>query len=328
MIMDERLKEAPCGFISMDRNCIILEVNNTFLEWMHYTREDLLGKHIESLFKPVNKMIFHSYFYPNINLYGYVEEFLIKFKNRAGEDVPYLMNAKRFIQGDMDHIDCILVQMKKRMDYELELRMAKKQLEAAYLEKEEAFLKLQQINFEIDNKQRELMEMNMKLEVLSNTDALTGIPNRRFFEEHLKQYIELYRKEGQVFSVLIIDIDYFKKINDTYGHQVGDLVLVELAKFLKYHLQQQGIVTRFGGEEFLILLPQTNVEQAMEVARQINQKVEKVVWKEVGSLTVSVGVATFTEEDTEMSIVKKADQALYVSKKNGRNYATHFMELR
>lgn len=325
--MDERLREAPCGFISIDRNGYMIEVNNTFLEWMGLKQENLVGKHFDFLLTTGNKLIFHSYFFPNINLHGYVEELFINLRNQNGESIPYLMNARRVEQGSIEMIDCILVQMKKRIDYELELRTTKKQMEEAYIEKNLAFAKLEQIYLEIEKKQIELMEINSGLVEISNTDKLTGIPNRRFFQEKLEEQIECYRKEQKTFSLLIIDIDHFKKVNDTYGHQIGDIVLVKLANILKNQARPEDIPARFGGEEFTIILPNTDVEEAIAIAQNIIQKVELAEWKETGSLTISIGAATFTKKDTEESIVKNADQALYSSKETGRNRATHFKEL-
>ncbi|MFF3099745.1 sensor domain-containing diguanylate cyclase [Viridibacillus arvi] len=326
-MMEVRLKEAPCGFISFDHNGYINEVNNTFLEWMGYKQENLVGKHIESFLTMANKLIFHSYFYPNINLHGYVEELFINFTNLTGESIPYLMNARRFRQDSNEVIDCSLVQMKKRIDYELELRTTKKQMEEAYLEKNRALAKLEQIYLEIEKKQIELMEINSDLVKISNTDKLTGISNRRFFQNKLEEQIVIYRTEEMTFSLLIIDIDHFKKVNDTYGHQIGDIVLSKLANILKIQVRKNDIVARFGGEEFTIILPDTNVEEAILIAQKLNRTIEEAEWTETGNLTVSIGLATFSENDTEDSFVKKADQALYVSKENGRNRATHFRNL-
>lgn len=325
--MDKRLKEAPCGFISFDYNGYITETNKTFLKWTGHKEEDLVGSNIESLLTKANKMIFHSYFYPNINLNGSIEELFINFKNQAGESLPYLMNARVFEQENMKIIDCILVQMKKRIDYELELRLTKKQMEDAYLEKNQALEKLEQIYNQIEKKQIELMEINLGLVKISNTDKLTDIANRRFFQEKLEEQIELYKKEDKVFSLLIIDIDYFKKVNDTYGHQIGDFVIKKLANILKNQLGLEEVVARFGGEEFTIILPNTYKEEAMLVAKKLNLAVETAKWKEVDRLTVSVGVATFTEKDTEESIIRNADQALYYSKERGRNRSTHFNDI-
>lgn len=325
--MDKRLKEAPCGFMSFDHNGYVIEVNETFLKWTGYKDEDLVGNHIESLLTKANKMIFHSYFYPNINLHGHIEELFINFRNQAGESIPYLMNARVFEKDNLKVIDCILVQMKKRIDYELELRLTKKQMEEAYVEKNQAFKKLEEIYNQIEKKQIELMEINLSLVEISNTDKLTGIANRRLFQEKLEEQIKLYQKEEKSFSLLIIDIDHFKKVNDTYGHQIGDVVLEKLAKLLKKQVRPGDIVARFGGEEFTIILPHTDGEEAMLIAKKLNLSVEEDEWKDVDGLTVSVGVATFTSEDNEASIVKNADQALYYSKENGRNRSTHFSKI-
>ncbi len=325
--MNERLREAPCGFISIDRNGYITEVNNTFLEWMGFKQENLIGKHFESLLSTGNKLIFHSYFYPNINLHGYVEELFINLRNQNGEAIPYLMNARHVKQDSIEMIDCIFVQMKKRIDYELELRKTKKQMEEAYIEKNIAFAKLEQIYLEIEKKQIELMEINSGLVEISNTDKLTGIPNRRFFQQKLEEQIGCYHKEQKVFSLLIIDIDHFKKVNDTYGHHIGDMALIKLANILKSQVRPTDIPARFGGEEFTIILPHTDVEEAITISQNMNQKVAQAEWNEIGSLTISLGAATFTKKDTEESIIENADQALYSSKKMGRNRATHYRDL-
>src|SRR5690606_32021742 len=109
-MMDDRLMKAPCGFISLDQNGYIIEANDRFLRWSEYKKEDVIGKHVETFLTKVNQMIFHSYFYPTIRLHGHVEEFFIHFRNKAGESVPFVMNASRLIQNDYEIIDCILVQ--------------------------------------------------------------------------------------------------------------------------------------------------------------------------------------------------------------------------
>ena len=325
--MDERLKQAPCGFISINHDGYITEVNQTFLDWMDYVEEELIGKHLEWLLPVSNKLIFHSYVYPSINLYSHVEELFISFKNCSGVAIPFLMNARQYEKDDIERIDCILVQMKKRIDYELELRSMKRKMEEAYLEKNEALAKLEQIYKEIEKKQAELMMVNSGLVEMSYTDKLTGIKNRRFFQEKLEERIHLYRNTGKHFSLLIIDIDYFKKVNDTYGHQIGDIVLMKLATILQHFARPDDIVARFGGEEFTIILSNSSITEAEQLAEHLNRVVEQAQWEETGSLTVSIGIDTFTEQHTEASIISNADQALYASKQNGRNRATHIVEL-
>ncbi|MGM9950227.1 MAG: sensor domain-containing diguanylate cyclase [Lysinibacillus sp.] len=325
--MNERLRKAPCGFLSLTENGILTEVNQTFLDWLGYGEEDLLGHHVEDLLPRSTRLILHAYFFPNINLHGHIEELFLSFRDSSGKSIPLLLNARRNEWNGSQVIDCIVVQMKKRMDYELELRSAKRKMEEAYAEKEQALARLQQIYREIEEKQAELLAINSGLIELSNTDKLTGIRNRRFFQEKLEEQISLHHQEGIPFSLLIIDIDHFKKVNDTYGHQVGDVVLVKLAGLLESGIRSGDVVARFGGEEFTVLLPGTGADMAKEIAEQLNRTVAQAAWEETGSLTVSIGAATFSGKDTEASILVNADRALYASKRNGRNRTSHFDEL-
>ncbi|MFJ5764627.1 sensor domain-containing diguanylate cyclase [Lysinibacillus sp. NPDC093210] len=321
--MDKRLNYAPCGFIAITHDGVMIEVNQTFQEWMGYERVDLLHQHIELLMSKPNKMIFHSYFYPTINLNNHVEELFISLKHRNGTAVPFLLNGRKYLVGETECIDCILVPMKKRIDYELELRAAKKQLEAAYLEKEQALAKLEQLHLEIEQKQDELLNINATLVELSVTDKLTGLKNRRFFQEQLEEQLAIFHETAKLFSLLILDIDHFKKVNDTFGHQVGDEVLAQLAQILNAQARQGDVVARFGGEEFVIILPETDANASWTIAEQLRQAVEQAHWQ-TGRITISIGSATVTEEDTDLTILKKADQALYVSKENGRNRVSTF----
>ena len=325
--MNERLRNAPCGFLSLTEKGVVLEANHTILDWLGYREEELLGRHVECLLPRSTRLILHAYFFTNLDLHGHIEELFINLRDADGKSIPVLLNARRDEWNGHRVIDCIVVQMKKRMDYELELRSAKRKMEEAYAEKEQALARLEQIYLEIEAKQAELLAINSGLVELSNTDKLTGIRNRRFFQEKLEEQIELYRREGISFSLLIIDIDHFKQVNDTYGHQVGDVVLVKLAGLLADGVRPEDVVARFGGEEFTILLPGTGADKSKEMAEQLNRTVAQAAWEETGSLTVSIGAATFSEQDTEASILVNADRALYASKRNGRNRTTHFNEL-
>ncbi len=325
--MNERLRNAPCGFLSLTEKGMVLEANHTILDWLGYREEELLGRHVECLLPRSTRLILHAYFFTNIDLHGHIEELFINLRDADGKSIPVLLNARRDEWNGNRVIDCIVVQMKKRMDYELELRSAKRKMEEAYAEKEQALARLEQIYLEIEAKQAELLAINSGLVELSNTDKLTGIRNRRFFQEKLEEQINLYRREGTSFSLLIIDIDHFKQVNDTYGHQVGDVVLVKLAGLLVDGVRPEDVVARFGGEEFTILLPGTGADKSKEMAEQLNRTVAQAAWEETGSLTVSIGAATFSEQDTEASILVNADRALYASKRNGRNRTTHFNEL-
>lgn len=325
--MDERLKYAPCGYISITHEGIVTDVNQTFLDLMGYTAEELLHKHLESIMSTANKLIFHSYFYPQINLNGRVEELFISLKDKQKQTVPFILNGRRFEDNGVEVIDCVLVQMKKRIDYEQELRTAKKQIEDAYRQKEQALAKLEQIHKEIERKQSELMEMNAMLVELSVTDKLTGLKNRRYFQEKLDEQLHKYQETGQAFSLVIIDIDHFKQVNDTWGHQMGDEVLEMLAKTLTNHARSEDTAARLGGEEFVLILPHTDAAQSRKIAERLRIAVTETVWPN-GSITVSSGIATVNPDDSGASLLKKADEALYASKENGRNRVTHIEDLK
>ncbi|WP_054954656.1 sensor domain-containing diguanylate cyclase [Paenibacillus dakarensis] len=324
--MNDRLNFIPCGYVSISQTGMVTEVNHTFLEWMGYTEEDLVQRHFESIMSPANKLIFHTHFYPYIRLNGHVEELFLSLKDSTGQLIPFILNGRRFEIDGVEVIDCILVQMGKRIDYERELWAAKNQIEKAYLEQEQALAKLKNIHMEIEKKQAELVEYNATLKELSVTDKLTGLKNRRFFQERLEGCIARHSKTGQLFSVLIIDIDHFKKVNDTFGHQAGDDVLKQLADTLTEHSHDKDTIARLGGEEFVIILPGTDAHTAKSKAEALRFVVEHAEWRIV-HITVSIGVATMTLEDSDLTLLNKADQALYVSKENGRNRVTHYEDI-
>lgn len=324
--MEKRLNYAPCGFLSINHEGIITDINQTFLQWMGYKQADLINKHIEILMSTPNKLIFHSYFYPSINLNNHIDELFISLKHHDGLSIPFLLNAKLFTENKLEYIDCILVKMKKRIDYEIELRSTKKQMEAAYTEKKQALAKLEQIHLEIEQKQAELLSMNATLIELSETDKLTGLKNRRYFQEKLEEQLSNNEKSASPFSLFILDIDHFKKVNDTFGHQVGDEVLAQLAQLLKNQARSLDIVARYGGEEFVVILPETDQNEAKAIAEQLRQAVEQAKWQ-TGRITVSVGIATAIKTDNETTILQRADKALYASKENGRNHVTHSIDL-
>ncbi|WP_342415026.1 GGDEF domain-containing protein [Paenibacillus sp. FSL R10-2782] len=170
------------------------------------------------------------------------------------------------------------------------------------------------------------MRINLQLEAMASTDPLTGLKNRRYFQDKLLAGLASFQETGLSFSLLIIDIERFKSINDTYGHSVGDLVLTNLAELLQSMSRDIDIVARYGGEKFVIILPDNNQEEAILTAERYRSTTASMDWGEY-TITVSIGVATVTQEDTEQSIVHKADLALYASKSGGRNWVTHSASL-
>jgi diguanylate cyclase (GGDEF)-like protein len=156
------------------------------------------------------------------------------------------------------------------------------------------------------------------LALLSQTDTLTAIANRRKLDDILEVKVQ-EASRGLLLSIILIDIDLFKKINDTYGHDTGDIILQEFAHILKNSIRQTDSVGRWGGEEFLLILPMTNNTGALEVANTLKDKIESFRFILDIRITASLGLATYRTDDTERTLLKRADDALYRAKHLGRN---------
>ena len=153
-------------------------------------------------------------------------------------------------------------------------------------------------------------------------DALTNLNNRRQFEVRLKQEIATTKRQKNPLCAMMIDIDFFKKVNDTYGHASGDAVLRTVASIIKEHLRESDIPSRYGGEEFAVLLPYTHIEEAKIVGERLRKAVEETpipIDKKNINVTISMGLAEFSPQETGEELFKRADSALYEAKEGGRN---------
>ncbi len=168
--------------------------------------------------------------------------------------------------------------------------------------------------------------MIAQLEKMATTDGLTGLLNKRAMLDEAERKTAAAARFGRSLSVLVVDIDFFKKVNDTYGHDVGDTVIRGLGDVLKRHKRNTDVVSRFGGEEFVVLCEQTDAKGAMLLAERIREELAKIVFHAPNgtlSVTCSIGVATFPEAGQGWdALFKAADEALYVSKRSGRNKST------
>ena len=161
------------------------------------------------------------------------------------------------------------------------------------------------------------------LEKLSLNDALTGIANRRRINNLLDNEYERAQRYQTPFSIVLFDIDHFKKINDTYGHLMGDNTLKKLSKLVNETIRKTEIVGRWGGEEFILILPETNINSGFLVAEKIRKIISKTKFKDLGDrLTCSFGVSEYQQGITLDELIEQADQALYKAKENGRNMVT------
>jgi len=182
------------------------------------------------------------------------------------------------------------------------------------------FISVHDVTEAVSFEQR-LLEMNMK-------DALTGINNRRCLEIRLREEIERHKRYAHPLSLIIFDIDCFKQINDTYGHQCGDYILTEVAATISKTIRSEDILARFGGDEFCCLLPETSSGAALVLAERFRKKIARRIFRSQNDkikTTISLGVAALSEGDTKSAaLLKKADDALYEAKNNGRNQVALF----
>ncbi len=172
--------------------------------------------------------------------------------------------------------------------------------------------------------------LHQELEFMSMTDSLTGLHNRRYMEKKIRQMFDHYRNTGREFALACADIDFFKNINDIYGHACGDVILKSLAEDIGRTIRENDSVARWGGEEFLILMPATNEFQAVEVAERVRAMIEMGRYEgDVVSVpvTVTVGVTVIRPGETAESLFKRTDMALYHGKRKSRNCVTSFREL-
>ncbi len=188
---------------------------------------------------------------------------------------------------------------------------------------------LKSSNTQLEAREKELAEMNNKLREISLTDGLTGVENRRSLEDRLQDQWQHSVRLHEPMAVVMCDIDKFKSVNDQYGHQAGDAVLKEIAHILKTEAREIDRVGRYGGEEFLLILPGTVLDAAVTFAERLREKVENHTFAyEGGTLrrTMSCGVAASPHpkvKDQE-ALVRAADDALYVAKETGRNRVVRF----
>jgi diguanylate cyclase (GGDEF)-like protein/PAS domain S-box-containing protein len=167
--------------------------------------------------------------------------------------------------------------------------------------------------------EQKLRIANAKLEKLAATDALTGAWNRLHFEQRLTEEIERAHRYGQPLSLLLLDIDHFKAINDRHGHQTGDRVLVEICRRLGHQMRETDLLARWGGEEFVAVLPHTPAAAAMALAERIRRLIPSEPLPPVGAVTVSAGVAQLQSDDDLDSLFQRVDRALYRAKERGRD---------
>jgi diguanylate cyclase (GGDEF)-like protein len=176
------------------------------------------------------------------------------------------------------------------------------------------------LNFEhISQLQKEKEAESQRLTEISNRDKLTGLYNRHHLDKVLEESVELSQHRKQIFGLLLLDVDFFKSVNDSYGHQVGDELLTTIATLLRNNVRENDVIARWGGDEFMIITPGNDHEGATALAEKLCQIIEQQIFPIIGSKTVSIGVASYRQGDDSKTLIARSDEALYRAKNGGRN---------
>jgi diguanylate cyclase (GGDEF)-like protein len=178
------------------------------------------------------------------------------------------------------------------------------------------------LSIQVEERTVELEMMNKKLLTLSTIDDLTGLRNRRDFRTNALQETSRFERGGEPFCILLIDIDYFKQVNDVNGHACGDKVLIQMGQLMKGQIRQQDLLARWGGEEFILMIIETKVEQGQRIAEKIRLAIQQNIVRFEGQniqVSVSIGVSQISLVDKLDDCINRADKNLYLGKNNGRN---------
>ncbi len=195
-----------------------------------------------------------------------------------------------------------------------------------------SMLRIKRLQDELDEKNRELEIANKRLRKLSITDGLTGLFNHRHIHELLHEEFERSRRTEEPIAVAMLDLDRFKQVNDTYGHPTGDVILYETAQILQDTAREIDMPGRYGGEEFIVILPGTTEEEAEKFAERVRRRVAEHVYRDEATevrMTLSAGVASYPGPGIEEpgALLRRADEALYAAKEAGRNRVVRTSEL-
>lgn len=282
--IEDLYEHAPCGYHSLDENGVIVRMNHTALEWLGYRREEVVGKMHMTDLFTPDSVLAFQSNFPRFRETGYVHDLEFELKRKDGTLLPVLASATVVRDSAGRYV------------------MSRSTL--------------------FDLTERKKLEHELKRQ--ARTDVLTGLNNRGHFFELAEPQLARARRHDEPLSLLMLDLDNFKAVNDTYGHHIGDATLRKFSEVCRRTFREIDIIGRLGGEEFAALLPETGGEQAREVAERLRLAVESApVRLDDGSFihfTVSIGVASFTPTDVRVdAILKRGDSALYQAKHGGRN---------
>lgn len=307
----------PGGLIVLDSTNKVSAVNQSLCDWLGRTKVDLQGHSPERWMTVASRMYYLGHVLPSLRLHGHAQEVFLSFTNTNGEVLPVILNASACSPCN-DGYQLLILPMQRRNLVEQQLQQARKVAELAVAEKAKTLKDLRALTHELELRHQELATLNRQLEHLATQDALTGLDNRRVYDRELTAQLALFQRTGKPFALIVADIDHFKQVNDSFGHDAGDQVLKEIGQQLRINTRDFDTLARIGGEEFAFILPNTTAEQAYNVAERKRKALEQFTGQYC-KVTLSFGVAEVRNDDNERTLYERADHALYQAKKDGRN---------
>lgn len=278
---------------------IITYVNDKFCEISGYSRGELIGKHHNIVRHPSMPSSIFKNLWDTLKAKKHWSGLITNMK-KDGRKYVVDSTIIPILDIDGDIVEYIAI----RHDV-TEFEQTKEQLST--------------LNMAMKNKVDELYSMTASLEEEASTDKLTGAFNRSRFDKFFDFEIEKAKVNNNILSMIIVDIDHFKAINDTYGHNVGDEVLKEISALITKNLRRVDIFARWGGEEFVILLPGTSTDGTHKLASKLRELVESTRFSIAGNITSSFGIGTLNKSEDKKAFFKRVDEALYEAKRTGRN---------
>lgn len=309
----------PCGLLSVQSDGTILWINQTLANWLEFRPEELAGAHIDELLSPAARMFYLTSLLPLLQLHGHASEIYLRLRNRNGADMPMLINGD--VSEDTEgfpRYDLSVMAIHKRHVFEEQLLSARQTAELAVAQQEKAYAELEQARQALEQQQEELLKLNRKLEHMATTDGLTGLANRRVFEQALAHQLAVLSRHQTPVALVLIDVDHFKQINDTHGHPEGDKVLTAVAGALADDIREIDVAARVGGEEFAIIMPDTRQAEAAAVGDRLRRRIAGLT-STPAPVTISLGVAEAVRGEDVSSLFARTDNALYIAKNGGRN---------
>lgn len=307
----------PGGFILLDGSNNVTAVNQPLCDWLGRSMGDLVGKPPETWMTVASRVYYLGHVLPSLRLNGHAEEIFLSLTNTEGKVFPVIMNGAAMPSPEVGY-QLLVLPMQRRNLVEEQLQQARKTADRAVAEKERALQDIQNLANQLEQRQAQLAALNTQLEELATRDALTGLGNRRVYDWEIDVQMALFKRTQLPFALILGDIDWFKQINDRFGHGAGDQVLQEISLELRRGLRDIDTLVRMGGEEFAIILPDTSAEQAKLVAERNRTQIEQLA-SQYGPVTLSFGVTAVQTDDTREEIYARADRSLYQAKRQGRN---------